>query len=179
MRRLHDAAILTRCYTQHTLRPFIDSEINHIRHFIKIQLVNKGIKFINLPSIFKEKYAISSVPTYFDNKESSIICYKYNKPIRNTVFNYNQLATDLDIETTIPDSSDCRDSKYCYHLAGHVVTWNLIIITDSRIWSIICKGPKYRFPLLIDFKTCRGDIVGALQEFCNRWCKREHVEYNI
>ena len=53
--RLYDAAILTRCYSPHALRPYIDSEINHIRHFIKIQFVNKGIEFINLPCIFKEK----------------------------------------------------------------------------------------------------------------------------
>ena len=31
---LYEAALLTRCYTQHALRPYIDSEINHIRHFI-------------------------------------------------------------------------------------------------------------------------------------------------
>ena len=67
------------------VRPYIDSEINHIRHFIKIQFVNKGIEFINLPSIFKDKTVISSIPTYFENKESPIICYKYNKPIRSTV----------------------------------------------------------------------------------------------
>ena len=30
----------------------------------------------------------------------------------------------------------------------------------------------------IDFKLCREDIAGALQEFCNRWCKLEHVETN-
>ena len=41
--RLYDAAILTRCYTQYALRPYIDSEINHIKHFIKIQFVNKQI----------------------------------------------------------------------------------------------------------------------------------------
>ena len=35
---LYEAALLTRCYTQHALRPYIDSEINHIRHFIKIHL---------------------------------------------------------------------------------------------------------------------------------------------
>ena len=63
--RLYDAAILTWCYTQHALWPFIDSKINHIRHFIKIQFVNKGIEFINLPSIFKDKSVISSIPTYF------------------------------------------------------------------------------------------------------------------
>ena len=29
--RLYDAALLTRCYTQHAHRPYIDSEINHTR----------------------------------------------------------------------------------------------------------------------------------------------------
>ena len=29
----------------------------------------------------------------------------------------------------------------------------------------ICKGPKYRFPVPIDFKSCREQIAGALQEF--------------
>ena len=52
---LNDAALLTRCYTQHALRQYIDSKINHIRHFIKIKFVNKGIEFINFPSIFKDK----------------------------------------------------------------------------------------------------------------------------
>ena len=30
----------------------------------------------------------------------------------------------------------------------------------------------------IYFKSCREDIAGASQEFCNHWCKREHVETN-
>ena len=38
--------------------------------------------------------------------------------------------------------------------------------------------PKYKFPLLIDFKSCREEIARALQEICNRWCKREQVESN-
>ena len=38
--KLYDAALLTRCYTQHVLRPFIDSETNHKRHFIQIPLVS-------------------------------------------------------------------------------------------------------------------------------------------
>ena len=99
--RIYDAAILTRCYTQHALQPFIDSQINH---FIKIQFVNKGSEFINLPSIFKDKSVISSIPYYFEDKESPIICYKYNKPVRSTVFNYNKLVTELDIKNSIPDS---------------------------------------------------------------------------
>ena len=32
------------------------------------------------------------------------------------------------------------------------------------------------FALPTDFKYCPEEIAGALQEFCNRWYKREHVE---
>ena len=28
----------------------------------------------------------------------------------------------------------------------------------------------------IDFQKCREKIAGSLNEFCNRWCKRQHVE---
>ena len=91
--RLFDAALLNRCNTRHALQSYTDSKINHIRYFIKIQFVN----FINLPSIFKDKSVISSISTYFDNKESPIISDKYNKPIRNTTFNYKKLVTELDI----------------------------------------------------------------------------------
>ena len=73
--RLYDAALLTGCYTQHALQPYIDSEINQFRHFIKIQFVNKGFEFINLPSIFKDISVVSSIPTYFETKESPSICY--------------------------------------------------------------------------------------------------------
>ena len=82
--RFYDVALLTQCYTQHVLPPYIYSGIGHIRHFIKIHIVNKGIEFINSPSIFKNKSVISSFPTYFENKESPMICYEYHKPICST-----------------------------------------------------------------------------------------------
>ena len=59
--QMYDAALLTRCYTQHALRPFIDSESNHIRHFIKIPFINKGIDF----SIFQDKSVSQYIPTYY------------------------------------------------------------------------------------------------------------------
>ena len=36
--------------------------------------------------------------------------------------------------------------------------------------------PKYRYPSPIDFKKCREEIAFALNDFGNRWCKREYVE---
>ena len=54
-------------------------------------------------------------------------------------------------------------------------TGNLKIISDLRIRSIIAKGPKYRFPAKINFQKCREKIAASLNEYCSRWCKREHV----
>ena len=62
--KLYKAALLTRCYVQHFLSPYIDSEVNHKRHFIKISFINKGIEFIDLHSIFKDTSVISSIPNY-------------------------------------------------------------------------------------------------------------------
>ena len=106
--QMYEAALLIRCYTQHALCPFIDAEINHQRHFIKIPFINKGMDFIDLPSMFQDRYVTSSIPDYFQNSEPPIICNKYNKPIRLTIFNFNKLVSDLDIHANTPSSLDCK-----------------------------------------------------------------------
>ena len=86
--------------------------------------------------------------------------------------------SDLDIDANAPNSRECNDSKFIYPSAGHVVIGNLNIIPDSRIHNIVSKCPKYRFPSHIDFNRCREDIASALNDFGNRWCKRESVYCN-
>ena len=102
--QFYQAALLTRCYTEHIIRPKPDPEKDHKRYFIKIPFINKGIEFIDLPSIFRDKSVVSSLPDYFKNTENPIICYKYNKPVRNTIFNFNNLVSDFDIHANTPDS---------------------------------------------------------------------------
>ena len=102
--KLYKAALLTRCYVRNFLSSCIYSEVNHKRHFIKIPYINKGIEFIDLHNIFKDNLVISSIPNYFNNSETPIICYKYNKPIRSTIFNFNKIITDINIDSSTPDS---------------------------------------------------------------------------
>ena len=92
------------CMKQFSLLDVILNMLFVLRHFIKIPFNNNGIEFIDLPSIFRDNNVISAIPSYFENTESPIICYKYNKPIRNTILNFNKLVSDLDIETSYPDS---------------------------------------------------------------------------
>ena len=53
---------------------------------------------------YKGLYFTKVCICYFKNYEVPIICYKYNKPIRGAIFNFNKLVSDLDIETCNPDS---------------------------------------------------------------------------
>ena len=84
---------------------------------------------------------ISSIPNYFNNSETPFICNKYNKPIRSTIFDFNKIVTDINIDSNTPDSSDCQHSNHLYPPAGHVITGNLNGISDARVRNIISKGP--------------------------------------
>ena len=56
-----------------------------------------------------------------------------------------------------------------------------VFLKAPKMWlirSVISKGSKFRFPAHIYFKRCRETIVSALNDYCTRWCKREHVESN-
>ena len=100
----YNTASLIQSYSQHVLRPHIDKESEHKRYFLKINFINKGIDFIDLQSIFHDYKVRQSIPSYFKNSEPPIICYKYNKPIRNLIFNYDQTVRDLNINDTTPQS---------------------------------------------------------------------------
>ena len=143
---------------------------NQERHFIKIPFINKGMEFIGLPSIFKVKSVNSAIAAYLKNTEAPIMCYKYNTSIWSTICNFNKLVSDLDIDanTRIQIRETVRNpSSLILQLVMFI--GNLKIISDSRIHSLICKGPKYRFPSRIDFKMCREEVAAALNDFGNRW----------
>ena len=100
---LYEAALLTRCYTQHALRPYIDSEINHITHFIKIPFINKGIEFINLPNIFQDNNDISAI--LHNSKTRNLLLFVINiTNLSVLLYLISIKISDLDIETSSPDS---------------------------------------------------------------------------
>ena len=60
--------------------------------------------FIDLHCILKGDLVIPSKTNYLNNSETPIICYKYNKPIRSTIFNFNKIVTDINIDSNTLDS---------------------------------------------------------------------------
>ena len=76
--KLYKAALLTRCYVQHFLSPYIDSGVNHKQHFIKIPFINKGMEFIDLHSILKDKdlWHFEGVSAYFSDFSQNVPMHK-------------------------------------------------------------------------------------------------------
>ena len=60
-----------------------------IIHTMKVTFLKCQILMFFLFWYVKNVKVISSIPNYFNNSETPIICYKYNKPIRSTIFNFN------------------------------------------------------------------------------------------
>mgnify|MGYP000152960958 CR=1 FL=1 len=48
------------------------TNFNIIQDFLKIPFINKGIDFIDLQSIFRDKNIIDSIPKYFKNTENPL-----------------------------------------------------------------------------------------------------------
>ena len=82
----------------------LEKHITTQTKLFKVAFIHRGMDFIDLPSIFRDNSVISSIPTYFQNSETPIICYKYNKPIRSNIFKFNKPVSDLDIDTSTPDT---------------------------------------------------------------------------
>ena len=98
--------------------------------FIKIKFVSQGLELLNISNIFRDHRVTSKIPQYFENLDPPLICYQYKSPIRNTIFNYNQVTSDPDVLSSIQPSGSCADSPFLYPPAGHVVTDDLTCIPD-------------------------------------------------
>ena len=99
---MYECACIVHSYTKHYLRPSIDNIDTRKIYFIKLPFGNKGIDLLNINELLKNKHVEKCIPQYFKNKEVPVICYKYKKPIRSLLYNYNKVVSDDDILVNTP-----------------------------------------------------------------------------
>ena len=72
--------------------------------FIKIKFIYQCLDLLNVSSIFRDHRAPSKIPQYFENLDPPRICYQYKNPIRDIIFDYNQVTSDPDVLSSIHPS---------------------------------------------------------------------------
>ena len=102
--RLYDAALLTRCYTQHALCPVMDSKI------IILDILSKFLLLIKEWTLLIYR-VFAEINRYIHPYQIISRIMKYQSFVINIInllgariFNINKLVSDLDIETCNPDS---------------------------------------------------------------------------
>ena len=58
---------------------------------------------------------------------------------------------------------------------GHIVSGDIRIVQNSKLRKLLCKGPKYREPVSINFSNCKTEIKNSLTKFSFDWCNIKGV----
>ena len=145
------------------------------RDFLRVFFHSKGMEMVNLGSIMHSKQARSAIPHFFNNKDPPIISYKYTKPIGPTIFNFREVAREHDINDPLIGKCACKQSSFQYKPLGHVITGDLRIIKNSKLRSLVAKGPNYREQNNIDWDLCHKLCMDGINRYRKQWAKKEKV----
>ena len=69
----------------------------------------------------------------------------------------------------------CTMSPFTYRNNEHIVTGDIRIVQNNKLTKLLCKGPKYREPVSINFSNCKTEIKKSLTKFSSDWCGKKGV----
>ena len=91
--------------------PFLDGDVPHstsygvyISQLIRFASASSHVADFNTGNILLTQKLLKQGYRYHKLRKTFFICYKYNKPIRPTIFNFNKIVNDLDIDSNTPAS---------------------------------------------------------------------------
>ena len=145
------------------------------KDFYHLNFRDKGLDFINISAILRNKDVINKIPIYFNDKEPPVIGYRFNKSIAGKLFNYRETLSEdgIDHFENIILICSCNNSPFKDPNHGHVITGNLDIVKNETSKNFIKKGPKYRLPQRINWKEDRNIITTFLDAYIDKWITKE------
>ena len=123
-------------------------------NFIQIYFQGINIEKVKLASIFRKHSEI--IPHYLNSRDPPTTLYRRSKTIGSTVFNYKDTVNDVitnEWKYDNPTSCKCVDSVFCDPHHQHICTGDLRFIKNSKLRSLLCKGPRYRESQNVNWKN--------------------------
>ena len=140
-------AIILDIANYRLLRP-VRSEVpaEKPKDFMEMKFFNKAVDAISLPALLRSTSVTDKIPVYFRDKEPPIVSYEYTSTVARKIFNFAPALSNLNVSEYLsnPQICQCKESKFCYELHGHVITGDLRVIENARLRELVVKGPKYR-----------------------------------
>ena len=70
---------------------------------------------------------------------------------------------------------NCTTSPFTDASHWHIVSGDICIVQNNKLRKLLCKGPKYREPVSINFSNCKTEIKNSLTKFSSDWCNKKGV----
>ena len=155
---------------------------NKPKNFIKLHFVNKDMGMINITKIINGKNVKKNLPTQFNKTGQISAGCTLTKTIRSKIFNHKEFIKTLDTKGILYNMNNlpCNftTSPFTDPNYGHIVTGDIRIIQNSKFRKLLCKSPKYRESVSINFSNCKTEIKNSLTKFSSDWCNKKKVPVN-
>ena len=150
------------------------------KNLIKLHFVNKGMDMINISKVINDKNVKKSVPTQFNKKTVQIsTVYTLTKTIRSKIFNHKEFIKISNTKHILDNMNklpgNCSTSPFTDANHGHIVNGDICIVQNNKLRKLLCKGPKYREPVSINFSNCKTEIKNSLTKLSSDCCDKNGV----
>ena len=121
---------------------------------------------------------MDKIPAYFEDKEPPIISYQYTNTVASKLLNFSSTLSNLDITNYFSNAQhvQCNTLKFCYEPHGHVITGDLMVIENVILRELVAKGPKYREPSKVNWKSTETMVLDSIDLYAEQWSKRGQVD---
>ncbi len=162
---------------------FLDRQVLKLqqpdRYRIKVKFVNKGMEYIGLQNIFRDRSPNKIFGSQIRNdvKKPGIV-YEYEPPISRKLCNYTKVLKDLNmvgLKGLDKVSCACDSGTFGYEPVGHVITGDVALIPNEGLRTIFLKGAKYRIPIKIDWNLVDIEAARAVVTYTNYLLRKKFI----
>ena len=98
---------------------------------------NKGVEFINIARIMRNKDVASVLPNTSTKFSVPMVTYSLSPPLAGKLFNFNQFVNSLDMDEFLSNPNilpcNCKNSPFIDKYHKHIITGDLRIISNSNL----------------------------------------------
>ena len=146
---------------------------------MKLHSANKVMNTINISKITNDKNVKKNLPTQLNKTEQISTVYALTTRIRYRIFSHKEFIKTLNTKITLGNMNslpcNCTTSPFKDPNHGDIVTGNILNVQNNKLTKLLCKGPKYREPVSINFSNCKTEIKNSLKKVSSDWCNKQEV----
>ena len=92
--------------------------------------------------------SLTKFQSMFKIKSHQLCCMNTLVLLLANYLTFASVLSNLNVSDYLSYSKtcQCKECKFCYETHGHVITGDLRLIENVKLWELIANGPKYREP---------------------------------